>query len=171
MNIRAITVVIWFGLVTSGAAQSRPSGKPGNTDAPPKAQLSEIRSLVQELEGRNEKLHELNAQYRSHLEERPQAQDQLAKWNAALERLLRRIDAARVAVVETMQRLDQAARGALPTSLAKDFANARNEAEAQRTAAEHALAKNKSKPTRTTKQAPPKQPAEKTPPPSLDDDL
>src|SRR4051794_2188022 len=110
MKVPAITMLIWFGLVATAAAQGTPS----------QAQLSEIRSVTSELEGRTEKLRELNAQYRSLVEQRPQAEEaQLAKWNAALEKLLRRIDQARAAVVESTQHLDQLATGKLPTSLAK----------------------------------------------------
>jgi hypothetical protein len=80
---------------------------------------------------------------------------------------MRRVDAARAQVVETKQRLDQAATGQLPTGLAKDVANARNEADAQRTAAEQALAKNKpAKQPKQAKQAPPEKPA-----PPIPDDL
>jgi len=176
MKVSAITMLIWFGLATAAAAQGRPSGgaSPGTSS---KAQLSEVRSVVHELEARTEKLRDLMAQYRSLVEQRPQPEGgspeakkaheaQLAKWNTALERLLRRIDAARAAVVETTQSLDQLGTGQLPTALAKDVASARNEAGAQRTAAEQALAKSKpARPAKPAKQAE----AEKTAPPIPDD--
>jgi len=178
MNVPAITMLIWLGLAATAAAQNTPSGKGASPGASSKAQLSEIRSLVHELQARTEKLGDLMTQYRSLVEQRPQAEggspdakkaheDQLAKWNAALERLLRRVDGARTAVVETTQRLDQSATGELPTGLAKDLASARNEAGAQRTAAEQALAK--SKPARTSKHAKQTPPPEKTAPPIPDD--
>ncbi|HMJ13969.1 MAG TPA: hypothetical protein VK524_21275, partial [Polyangiaceae bacterium] len=88
--------------------------------------------------------------------------------NSALERLLHRIDDARAAVVETKQKLDQSANEQLPTALAKDAANARNEAEAQRAAAEQALAKSKPAKQKPAKQKPA---SEKPAPPQLPDDL
>lgn len=181
MNVPAITVLIGFGLAATAAAQGTPSGNAASPGASSKAQLSEIRSLAHELQARTEKLRDLMTQYRSLVEQRPQAEggspdakkaheDQLAKWNTALERLMRRVDEARAAVVETTQRLDQSATGQLPTSLAKDVASARNEAEAQRTAAEQALAKSKSASARRSKHAKQKTPAtEKTAPPIPDD--
>jgi hypothetical protein len=179
MNVPAIVILIWFGLATTAAAQGAPSSKAASPGASSKTQLSEIRTLVHELQGHTEKLSDLMTQYRSLVGQRPQAEggspdakqayeDQLAKWSAAVERLLRRVDEARVAVAESKQRLDQAATGQLPTALAKDVANARNDAEAQRTAAEEAVAKNKTAPSRTSKHA--KQaPAEKPAPPIPDD--
>ncbi len=175
MKVSAITMLIWFGLATAAVAQGTPSGGPG---ASSKSQLSEVRSIVHELEARTEKLRDLMAQYRSLVEQRPQAEGgspeakkahdaQLAKWNTALERLLRRVDAARAAVVETSQSLDQAATGPLPTALAKDVATARNEAGAQRAAAEQALAKSKpAKAAKPAKRAEPEKPA-----PPIPDDL
>jgi hypothetical protein len=168
MNVPALIVLIWFGLVATASAQGTPT-----------SQLSAIRSVVSELEGRTDKLHELNAQYRSLVEQRPQPEDgspeakkaqeaQLAKWNAALDRLLRRIDQARTDVVATTQRLDQLTTGPLPTSLAKDVANARNEAGAERSAAEQAL-KSKPAPGRTPKPVKQSTATEKAPPPIPDD--
>ncbi|MFI5308983.1 MAG: hypothetical protein ACHQ53_16615, partial [Polyangiales bacterium] len=139
-----------------------------------------VRSLLHELQARNEKLQELMTQHRSLLEERPRPEggspeakqahaQQLAKWNAALERLLHRVDEALARVVETEQRLDPSATGPLPVGLAKEVASAHNEAEAQRAAAEHAL-KNKPAPARSAKPA--KQaPANARPDPSIPDDL
>lgn len=169
MNVPAITMLIWFGLTATAAAQGAPTGKGSSQSAPSQAQLSEIRSVVNELQARTEKLHELMTQYRSLVEQRPQAQEQLAKWNTALERLLRRVDQARAAVVETTQRLDQLATGPLPTSLGKDVATARNEAGAQRTAAEQALVKNKAALARTSKPAKQTRATEKAP--TIPDDL
>lgn len=169
MKIATIAVMIWVALAATAAAQAAqgsPSAKPANPGASSKA--SEIRSLVHELQGRTEKLADLMAQYRSHIEQRPQGNDeQLAKWDAALERLLSRIDVARAAVVEGTQRLEQAATGQLATSLAKDVATARNEADAERASAEQALAKSKPAKGKAAKQGKPK-PVQKSPPP---DDL
>ena len=167
MKIPAITVLIWFALATAAGAQGAPSSKSVSSGSSSKASLPQIRSLVHDLQGRNEKLRDLNDQYRSLVEQKPQGDEaQLAKWNAALERLLKRIDEARAAVVETKQQLDQSAGETLPTALAKDVANARNEAEAQRAQAEQAL---KSKPA---KQKPSKQkPVVEKPTPPIPDDL
>lgn len=181
MNVPAIVILIWFGLATTAAAQGASSSKAASPGASPKAQLSEIRTLVHELQGRTEKLRDLMTQYRSLVEQRPQAEggdpdakqayeNQLAKWSSAVERLLHRVDEARASVVESKQHLDQAATGQLPTALAKDVANARNEAEAERTAAEEAVAKNKTASSRTSKHA--KQaPATEKPKPPIPDDL
>jgi hypothetical protein len=153
MNIRAITILIWFGFAATAAAQGAASNKSSSQSTPSQAQLSEIRSVVNELQARTEKLRELMGQYRSLVEERPQSQEAQAKWNTALDRLMRRVDTARAAVVETSQHLDKVNSGRLPTSLAKDVADAHNEAEAQRTAAEQALAKNKPAPAQKGKPA------------------
>lgn len=172
MRAHAFILLCSFGLAAMAAAQGTESGKAASRGASSNPSLSEVRSLLHELQARNEKLHELMQQYRSHLEQRPQSgnAEGLAKWNAALERLIRRIDQARAAVVETEQRLDPSATGSLPTGLAKEIASAHNEAEAERTAAEHALAKNKPAPARTSKQ--PKQaPAPAKPSPPIPDDL
>jgi uncharacterized protein YukE len=179
MNVPAITMLIWFGVAASAAAQGAPSGKAAGGSS--KVQLSEVRTLVHELEARTEKLRDLMSQYRSLVEQRPEAQGgspeakqaheaQLAKWNTALDRLLRRVDEARAAVVEMTQRLDQSATGQLPTALAKDVASARNEAGAQRTAAEQALAKSKPRTANASKRG--KQtPATEKPAPPIPDDL
>jgi hypothetical protein len=167
MKIAALT--LWIGLVLAApvAAQGA-QGAPGGGS---KASLSEVRTTVHELEGHTDKLRELLDQYRALVEQRPTPQgsgpegkkaheEQLAKWNAAIERLLVRIDAARGAVVDTMQRLDKAATGELPTGLAKDVARAHNEADAERATAEQVLAKSKStsksKPAKAAKPAPEK---------------
>lgn len=155
MKVSAIIMLICCGLVATAAAEGASSGKGASQDAT-QAQLDEIRSVVHQLEPRTEKLQELMEQYRSMVEQRPQGSDD--KWSAALDRLLKRIDDARAAVVETTQRLHQASDGRrLPTALGKDVANALNEAGAQRTAAEQALAKNKgksAKPSKPAKQPP-----------------
>jgi hypothetical protein len=178
MNVPALTMSIWLGFATVAAAQGTPSGKPASPSAS-KTQLSEVRSLVHDLQGRTEKLRDLMTQYRSLVEQRPQSEggspeakkaqdEQLAKWSGALERLLRRVDTARAAVAETLERLGQAATGTLPTALGKDVANARNEAEAQRAGAEQALVK--SKPTLAKGKRTPQAPApDKAPPPPSDD--
>ena len=179
MNVPAIALLIWFGLAASAAAQGTASGQPPSSNGS-SAQLSEIRALVHELQARTEKLADLMAQYRSLVEQRPQAeggspeakkahQAQLERWNAALERLLRRIETARAGVVEKAERLQQLATFKLPTALAKDVANARNEAEAQRTAADQALTKNKAALSRTQKRA--AQPKDERPAPPIPDDL
>lgn len=162
MNIRAIIMLIGLGLAAPAAAQGTANSKQSSQGSASQADLSQIRSVVNELQARTEKLHELMGQYRSMVEDRPQSQEAQAKWNTALDRLMRRIDAARAAVVETEQRLDPMAKRSLPTSLAKDVADAHNEAEAQRTAAEQALNKNKPAPAKAAKpakQAPTNQPA------------
>jgi hypothetical protein len=168
MNIPAISIVIWFGLVAAAAAQGAPSSKAASSGEGSKAQLSEVRSLVHELQAQTEKLRDLMTQYRSLVEQRPQGQgEQIEKWNSALERLLRRLDTAHAAVADATQRLDQSAKGQLPTGLAKEVASAHNDAEAERTAAEQVLAKNKPAQGRT-KEAKQK-PAEKPAPPIPDD--
>jgi hypothetical protein len=171
MKVPAITILIWFGIAATASAQGT-TGK-ASQGAPSQAQLSEIRSVLNELQARTEKLHELMEQYRSMIGERPQSQEQHAKWSTALDRLMHRIDQARAAVTESSQRLDQLAKGSLPTSLGKDVANAHNDAEAQRTAAEQALLKNKPATGRTSKPAKQTAAKEKAPPPSSDglDDL
>jgi len=174
MSFRAMTILIWLAVSATALAQSAQgasSDKATDPGASSKGQLSEIRTLVHELQGRNEKLSDLMDQYRSLVEQRPQGRgEQLDKWNAALERLLRRVDDARAAVVETVQRLDQAGTEHLPTALGKDVAKARNEAGAQRTAAEQALAKSKPAKASASKQAK-KKPATEKPAPPIPDDL
>jgi uncharacterized protein YukE len=180
MQIKTITMLICFGLAATAAAQGTPSGKSASSGGSSKSQLSEIRSLVYELQGRTEKLRDLMAVYRSLVEQRPKTwgggadakkehEEQLAKWNSALDRQLRRVDEARAAVDDTMKRLDETATGTLPVSLGKEVANARNEADAERAAAQQALAKNKSKTVRTSKPAKQTAQAEKTAPPIPDD--
>ncbi len=152
MNVRAIVLLICLGFAAPVAAEGSRGGKAVSPAAAPKAALSEIRKLVHELERDAGKLGDLMAQYRSLVEKRPRgkkAGEQLAKWNKAVDRLLRRIDKARTAMVETMQSLDQAATGKLPTGLGKELANARNEAKAARSASKQALAKRR--PARASK--------------------
>ena len=188
MNVIVISALTWLALAVPVAAQGAPSRKPATaaastqpTAAPSQAQLSELRALAHELQARTEKLGDLLEQYSSLARQRPQAQagnagakkahdDQLAKWDAAVERLLRRVDGAHAAVVETLQRLDQLPNARLPTSLAKDVVRARNDAVTQRTAAEQVLAKNKAvlaRPPKPAKSAPPPEDLG----PSLPDDL
>lgn len=179
MKISAITVLIWIAVGATAAAEGTPSSKAASPGATSKTPLSEIRSIVHGLQAHTEKLGDLMGQYRSLIEQRPQSEGgspevkkadeaRLAKWNAAVERLVLRVDAARAAVVETTQRLDQSATGELPTSLAKEVANARNEAAAERSAAEQVLAKAKTSQARKSKQP---KPATEKPPPPLPDDL
>jgi ABC-type transporter Mla subunit MlaD len=165
MNLQVFALLICVALSavapSTGAAQGAPSG----ASASSKPQLAEIRASLRALQGHTDTLRELMEQYRALVERRPEAEGssadakkaheaQLAKWSAALERLLRRIDEAHKALVEVAQRLSQQATGNLPTSLAKDVANARNEADAERATAEQALAKRA-----------PAAPAGKQPPP------
>ena len=188
MNVIVVTALTWLALAVPVSAQAAPARKPSTsaastqpTAAPSQSQLSELRALAHELQARTEKLGDLMEQYFSLARQRPQAQpgnaeakkahdDQLAKWDAAVERLLRRVDGARAAVVETLQRLDQLPSGQLPTSLAKDVVRARNEAVTQRTAAEQVLSKNKAVLARSAKPAKPAPPPEDLGP-SLPDDL
>ena len=178
MNIPAIVLLICLGLAATAAAQPTSSGGAAGPGGAPKGQLSEVRALVQELQARTEKLSELMELYRALIEKRPQSEggspeqkqadeERLAKWTSALERLLARVQEAHANVVEGKQALEKAATGQLPTGIAKDVANARNQADAQRADAEQALAK-KPKPARVSKkkQAPAN---EKTPPPIPDD--
>ena len=170
MNVIVITALSWLALAATAAAQSAPSVKAASPNA---SQLSQIRSLAHQLQGQTEKLSDLMSQYFSLVEQRPRAQggtadvkkgndEQVARWDTAVERLLRRVDTARAAVVETMQRLEQLTTGQLPTTVAKDVTRARNEAVAQRTAAEQALASNKPVLARATKPAKPAPAAEDT---------
>lgn len=177
MEPRALCILICLGLATTAAAQGAQGGKSESSAGASKTSLSEVRKVVHELQGRTEKLRDLMEQYRSLVEQRPQKADdaQLAKWSAAIDRLMKRVEGAHAAVVETTKQLDQADIAKLPTALAKDAANARNEAEAQRTAAEQALTKNKStaraaKPTKPAKQAPASEKPAPTLPEGLEDD-
>jgi hypothetical protein len=166
MKTTAIAWMCWLGLATTVAAQAAATS-PGQG---PKMELKQVRTLLHELQARSDKLHELMEQYRSMVAERPQGSaEQLAKWNASLDRLLQRIEGARAAVAETEQRLDPSATGQLPTNLAKEVVTAHNEAEAERTSAEHAL-KSKPATARAAKQG--KQaPAAAKPAPPLPSDL
>jgi Mg-chelatase subunit ChlI len=166
MRVAVFTVLMGLGFVASAAAEGTSSNKAASPGATSKANLSEVRTIVHELEGQTDKLRELLTQYRSLVEQRPQQDDQLSKWEAAIERLLVRIDGARASVTETTQRLDKSATGELPTGLAKDVARAHNEADAERATAEQVLAKTKPR-KKATKQAPPPEKSE----PALDDDL
>jgi len=163
MKLRAITVLTCLVLAATALAQGASKDKPAS-----KAQLSEVRSIVSELEKAGSKLSGLITDYRSITEQRPQSRggnaeakkaqdDQLARWEAAVERLLNSMEKTHLAVVETIKRLDQATHAALPTSLAKDVANARNTSDAARVAAEQVLSKRKPKkpsPKRADKSAP-----------------
>src|SRR5689334_25357341 len=99
MNIRTITMLVWIGLAAPVAAQGAHSSKSMSPGGSSKTSLSEIRSIVHELQGRTEKLRDLNKEYRSLVEQRPQSNEaQAEKWNAALERLLKRMEGAHAAV-------------------------------------------------------------------------
>jgi hypothetical protein len=169
MKISAIVGLIWLALAATAAGQSKSVGSAPSSGVASKASLAEVRAIVHELEGRTEKLRELLSQHRAHVERRPQSEEQLAKWDAALERLLVRIDSARADVVEATQRLDKSIKGELPTGLAKDVARARNDADPERATAEQVLAKNKPSSTRKAKQA--KTPAAQKPAPESNEDL
>jgi ribosome-binding protein aMBF1 (putative translation factor) len=175
MKIPAITLLMCIGLSASAAAEGARQGKSESSQSASKEQLAEIRSVLRELVRVTGKLTDLMGQYRSLIEQRPAAKkgsdEQLAKWNEALDRLVRRIDAARTPVVDTMKQLDQLASVTLPTSLGKDVANAHNEADAVRAAADQVLANHKPKPApaKTAKKTPD---ADETEPPLGDlDDL
>lgn len=157
MKISAIVGLVWLVLAATAAGQSKSVGSSPSSGIASKASLAEVRAIVHELEGRTDKLRELLSQHRAHVERRPQSEEQLAKWDAALERLLVRIDSARADVVETTQRLDKSITGELPTGLAKDVARVRNDAEPERATAEQVLAKSKPASARKAKQT--KQPA------------
>jgi hypothetical protein len=165
MKISVITGLIGLVLAATAAGQTKSSSNTTSSGAPAKAALAEVRSIVHELEGHTEKLRELLSNHRSLAERRPEPEggspeakkahdEQLAKWEAALERLLVRLEAARATLVETTQRLDKSITGELPTGLAKDVARVRNEAEPERAMAEQVLAKKpaarKAKPAKTT---------------------
>lgn len=166
MNTKLISVLFVLTFAATAFAQGTSSDKSGGSAKP---QLSEIRSLVNALQGQTDKLRQLMEQYRSLVEQRPPGKahsEELDKWDAALERLLVRIDAAHTTVAETSQRLDQSAKGNLPTSLAKDVANAHNDAQAQRLEAEQVIAKNKSVLSHKGKPEKPAKPADKASPPT-----
>src|SRR5688500_8277041 len=131
MKISAIIGLIWLALAATAAGQSKASSN-ASPGAPSKASLAEVRAVVHELEGRTEKLRELLSQHRSLVEQRPESDEQLAKWSAALDRLLVRIEGAHATIVETIQRLDKSITGELPTGLGKDVARVRNEADPER---------------------------------------
>jgi hypothetical protein len=143
MHIRAIVLLITLGFVSTAAAQAASGSKP---------KLSEVRSLVHSVQGHTDQLRELMAEYRSLVENRPQPEGgspeakkahdaQLARWSAALDRLLKRIEQVHALVAEASPRLGEFSKAELPTALAKDVANAYNEAEAERANASQALAK------------------------------
>jgi hypothetical protein len=171
MKISAIVGLIWLALAATAAGQSKSVGSSPSSGVASKASLAEVRAIVHELEGRTEKLRELLSQHRAHVERRPQSEEQLAKWDAALERLLIRVDSARADVVEAMQRLDKSIKGELPTGLAKDVARARNDADPERATAEQVLAKNKPSSTRKAKQGKQTPAAAQKPAPSSNEDL
>lgn len=172
MKVTAITLVICLGIAGTAAAEGSHGSKSTSSAAPSKADLAQIRTVVHELERSTGKLIDLMSQYRSMIEQRPQAKKQLEKWNKALDRLVRRIAKTRDSVAETMGRMDEMAKGKLPTALAKDVANAHNQADAERAGADQVLAKHKPKPEHRSKRAKKAPPEDNGPPPLGDiDDL
>lgn len=164
MKVSAITGLIWLALATAAMAQAKSSSDTASPGAPSKSSLAEVRAIVHDLEGHTEKLQELLANHRSLVDQRPQSkggspeakksyEEQLGKWEAALDRLLTRIDSAHAAVVETTLRLDKSIKGELPTGLAKDVARVRNDAAPERAMAEQVLAKRKPPSARKSKPA------------------
>lgn len=176
MRTSAIIMASCLSFAASAAAQG---GERTSPESSSKSPLAQVRSLANALQGHTEKLADLVSIYRSMLEQRPQSRgkspeqkkaydEEFAKWSGAVERQLTRIEQTRTLVVDTLQALDQAAKSQpLPTSLAKDVANAHNEASAQRSAADQAL---KSKPKLAPKHAK-SEPKNEGPAPPLDDDL
>ena len=154
MKSSAIIGLIWLVLAAPALGQSKSSSNAPGNSAQSKTSLAEVRAIVHELEGHTETLRELLANHRSLVEQKPQSgAEQLAKWDAAMERLLVRIESAHAVVVATIQRLDKAIVGELPTGLGKDVARVRNEADPERAMAEQALAKRKPASARKSKQA------------------
>lgn len=154
MKLSAITGVLWLVVATSAFAQSKSTSDAPASSAPSKASLSEVRATVHELEGQTDKLRELLENHRELVAQRPQPQgsgaegkkwydEQLAKWETALDRLLTRIESAHALVAATLQRLDKSTQAGLPTALAKDVARVRNEADPERATAEQVLAQRK----------------------------
>ena len=142
MTVRALTGLLIWALATTAAAQESAGGSvpPG---PPSKSEQSAIRSLVSELQKDTEVLRDYNDQHREAMARRPHEHAELAVWTESMDRLLRRMDAARAKLVETEQHLSSANIERLPFALGKDVANARREASDERTNAEHALAMKK----------------------------
>lgn len=172
MRLAALVGLMCWGLATTAAAQGSVSakasgGQAANSSSRTKAELAAIRELVQELQARTETVRDYLAQLRSLVEQRPRDADngsdaakqpQLAAWNTSLERLLRRIDAARAKLADTEQRLAAMNTDRLPAALTANVETARQEAATERTSAEQALAASKPPPGHTAKsakQAPP----------------
>ena len=155
MRVAAITLSLCLGLAGTAAADDGPKGKNENADGAAKSRMAEVRSIVRDLERSTSTLTVLLKDVRGHLEERPPKaqQQQLERWEGAFDQLLRSLQKAHAAVVETTKRLNEGATAQLPTSLAKEVANARNEAEPMRAAAEQVLKQHKPKPQKTSKRA------------------
>jgi len=139
MNVRAITILVGLGLATaSGAAAQSKSPGPSVSS---KSRLAEVRSRVHDLEATTSKLRVSMEDYRSLTEQRPSSDDKKGndRWNRAMARLMERVRTTHAAIVDRTQRLDEVTKEPLPTSLGKDVADARNEAEATRADAEQAL--------------------------------
>lgn len=140
MRVAAIACLVCLGFAGPVALKSQAQSSGGSS----KAQLAEVRSRVNKLEGATGKLRELMKQYNENVGQRPSGGGEAQqKWEQSLLRLLHRIEKAHDAVAEGTQRVQEAAKGELPTALAKDVANAHNAAEEFRGAAEHALTKHK----------------------------
>lgn len=159
MKVFAITGFMCLALAAPAMGQAKSNGNASSSGAPSKAALEATRKIVHELEGHTEKLRELLSNHGSLVDRKPQSKEELAKWEAALDRLLVRVEAAHASVVETTQRLDKSITGELPTGLGKDVARVKNEAEPERVMAEQILAKRKRAPASKAKKAPAEKPA------------
>jgi hypothetical protein len=154
MKTAIIAALICLGFVGGAAAEGKP--KAPSSSRASKAQLSEIRSVVRDLEKAGSTLEAQLSDYRSLMSKRPATsqKEQFAKWEAVIERLLDSMTRTHTKVVDTTKRLDQVSTAKLPTSLAKEEADARNAAGAARAAAEQVLAKRKPKKKKTTAKKP-----------------
>jgi len=155
MRILPITLSFCLGLAATAAAEGAPKGKATSSAKATRAQVKEIRSIVHELERQSSKLSVLLDDFRTLSAKRPRKaqKEQLARWDAAFNRLLRSMQKTQTALVETGKRLDQAATVKLPTTLHKEVADARNAAEPVRLAVKPLLAKNKSRLKKKPKRA------------------
>lgn len=159
MKILAFTLSFCLGLAVTAAAEGAPKGKAASSSRASKDQLKEIRSSVRELERLSSTVDMLLKDVRSISAQRPpKAQKkQVARWEAAFNRVLRSLQKTHAALVETTKRLDQAITVKLPTSLDKEVSDARLAAEPARRAAKPVLAKHRSrlkKKAKRTKKAP-----------------
>jgi len=177
--MQAIAVLFVLGLAAGAAAQGARSGK-ASSETSEKLQPSEIRAVVHEAQKHVETLRGLLDEYRSLVEGRPKQRGsgaeakkaydkQVAKWGAALDGVLRRLEKAHARLVQLTPSLGKAAKLQLTTALGRDVADTFNEAEAQRTAAEQALSKSKDEAARLAKNR--KQTAEKKEKPAENHEL